>query len=89
MMVINYPCLARAGARHCMPAVSHSVGAVPCCNMAIFISGEVVKSVASMKDVVDVVEKGLLAFSTGGVVQPVRSVVPVAEHGGYVVSCCL
>ena len=54
--------------------------------MAIFISGEVVKSVASMKDVVDVVEKGLLAFSTGGVVQPVRSVVPVAEHGGYVSS---
>ena len=52
--------------------------------MAVFISGEVVKSVASMKEVVDVVEKGLLAFSTGGVVQPVRSVVPVAEHGGYV-----
>ena len=39
-----------------------------------------------MEDVVKVVETGLGAFSRpdGGVVQPVRSVVPVTEHSGWV-----
>ena len=44
------------------------------------------KELVSMEDVVKVVETGLGAFSRpdGGVVQPVRSVVPVTEHSGWV-----
>ncbi len=52
--------------------------------MSLYIDGDGVSSSVSMAEVIDAVEKGLLAFSTGGVVQPVRSVLPIAEHGGYV-----
>ena len=47
--------------------------------------GSRVKELVSMEDVVKVVETGLGAFPRpdGGVVQPVRSVVPVTEHSGW------
>lgn len=51
----------------------------------LYVSGERVKELIGMKDVIEVVEKGLSAFSAGadgGVVQPVRSVVSVRDHGG-------
>ena len=50
--------------------------------MSLYIDKDGVNSSVSMAEVIDVVEKGLLAFSNGGVVQPVRSVLPIAEHGG-------
>ena len=48
----------------------------------LYISGDEIKKVVCMKDVISVVEKGLEAFSSGTVVQPVRTVVPVTEHNG-------
>lgn len=48
------------------------------------ITGDMIKSLVSMSKVIDEVEKGLAAFSSGGVVQPVRTVVPVNEHHGSV-----
>ena len=42
------------------------------------------RDLVTMADVIGVVEKGLKAFSFGGVVQPVRSVVKVPEYNGYV-----
>lgn len=50
--------------------------------MAVFIGKELVSSLVTMAEVIDVVEKGLAAFSNGGVVQPVRINVPVTEHKG-------
>lgn len=47
-----------------------------------FISGDMVRSLVSMAEVIEVVERGLAVFSSGGVVQPVRTVVPVTEHHG-------
>lgn len=39
-----------------------------------------VKSVLSMDDLIDTMESALRSFSTGGVVQPVRSVIPVSGN---------
>ena len=52
----------------------------------LYIPGSRVKELVSMEDIVKVVETGLGAFSRpdGGVVQPVRSVIPVTEHSGWV-----
>jgi alanine dehydrogenase len=36
-----------------------------------------------MEDVVPAMEQALAAFSSGKVVQPVRSMIPIAEHGGF------
>ena len=57
-----------------------------CKSAPLYIPGSWVKELVSMEDVVKVVETGLGAFSRpdGGVVQPVRSVVPVTEHSGWV-----
>ena len=48
------------------------------------------KELIGMKDVLEVVEKGLIAFSAGadgGVIQPVRSVIPITDHSGCVRGC--
>ena len=49
----------------------------------LYISRQKVKELITMAEVIQVVQKGLEAFSSGKVVQPVRSVVPVAEAEGY------
>lgn len=52
--------------------------------MATYISAQKIRELVSMGDVINVVEDGLKAFSSGQVVQPVRSVVEVTEHNGCV-----
>jgi ornithine cyclodeaminase/alanine dehydrogenase-like protein (mu-crystallin family) len=42
-----------------------------------------VRGFLRMEDVIQVMRPALADFSSGRVVQPVRSVVPVAEHGGF------
>jgi alanine dehydrogenase len=42
-----------------------------------------VSRLLTMQEAIDVVEQGLADFSAGKVAQPVRSMVPVAEHGGF------
>jgi ornithine cyclodeaminase/alanine dehydrogenase-like protein (mu-crystallin family) len=42
-----------------------------------------VRRLLRMEEVIDAVERGLADFSSGKAVQPVRSMVPVAEHGGF------
>jgi ornithine cyclodeaminase/alanine dehydrogenase-like protein (mu-crystallin family) len=42
-----------------------------------------VRRLLRMEDVIVAMEGALAAFSSGTVVQPVRSTVPVAEHGGF------
>ena len=57
------------------------------CGCPLYISGQRVKELLGMKDVLEVVEKGLIAFSAGadgGVIQPVRSVIPIRDHSGLV-----
>jgi ornithine cyclodeaminase/alanine dehydrogenase-like protein (mu-crystallin family) len=44
---------------------------------------EDVRRYLRMDEVIEVVEDGLAAFSSGKVVQPVRSMVSVADHGGF------
>ena len=36
-----------------------------------------------MDDVIPAMERALADFSSGKVVQPLRQIVPVAEHGGF------
>ena len=51
----------------------------------LFLTEKDVKSLLSMKELIPLIERALGNFSggpTGGVVQPVRSVVPVQDHGG-------
>ena len=51
-----------------------------------YISGEQVRELVSMAELIEEVSRGLQWFSSGeegGVVQPVRSVVPVERHSGY------
>ena len=52
----------------------------------IHVSEEDVKRLVNMRDVIDVVGKALEHFSAGemkgGVVQPVRTTVPVLQHEG-------
>ena len=59
-------------------------------SVPLYIPGSRVKELVSMEDVMKVVETGLGAFSRqdGGVVQPVRSVVPVTEHSGWAGHWC-
>ena len=50
-----------------------------------FISESRVKSLLHMRDLIPVIEEALGRFSnklSGGVVQPVRTLVPVQKHGG-------
>ena len=50
----------------------------------VFISANEVENLVSMRDIINVLDKAMMAASTkgGGVVQPVRSRVPVEKHGG-------
>ena len=53
----------------------------------VYISGAEVRQLVSMSDVIDEMSRGLQWFSAGpegGVVQPVRSVVPVDKYSGYI-----
>lgn len=47
-----------------------------------YITATEVDRLVTMGDVIEVVREALVQFSAGGVVQPVRSAVPVKEHGG-------
>lgn len=49
----------------------------------MFLEEADVSRLLRMEELIPAVEAGLAAFSTGKVVQPVRSIVPVAEHGGF------
>jgi hypothetical protein len=40
-----------------------------------------------MEEVIAAMERALADFSSGTVVQPVRTMLPVAEHGGSSASC--
>lgn len=56
-------------------------------NLPEMISAEEVSRILDMRQLIDVVEQGLADLSdkdSGGVVQPVRSVVPVEKHQGLV-----
>lgn len=61
----------------------------------LFLTERDVQSLLSMKELVHLIEQALGKFSgglPGGIVQPVRSVVPVQEHGGWdllVLQCIL
>lgn len=51
----------------------------------VFLTEKNVKSLLSMKELIPLIERALGNFSggaSGGVVQPVRSVVPVQDHEG-------
>lgn len=52
-------------------------GAVP------YLDEAAVRKVLRMEDLIPAIERALVALSAGRAVQPVRSVVPVAEHGGF------
>jgi len=51
--------------------------------MTLLLREEDVRAVASVRDLIPEMEAALRAFSTGGAVQPLRVVVPVAAHGGF------
>ncbi len=42
-----------------------------------------VRQLLRMEDVIPAMEQALAIFSSGNVVQPVRTLVPVAEHQGF------
>ena len=48
----------------------------------LYISGADVRSLVSMTELVEVLEPAFKWFSTGRVVQPVRSTTLVQDHGG-------
>jgi alanine dehydrogenase len=49
----------------------------------MFLDDEAVRRLIRMEDVIAAMAPALAQFSSGNVVQPVRSVVSVAEHGGF------
>lgn len=49
----------------------------------MYLDDAAVRRVLRMGDVIPAMERALAAFSAGTVVQPVRTIVPVAEHGGF------
>lgn len=51
--------------------------------MVDFYNGEQVRQVLQMKDLIPAMEKALIAFSAGGVVQPVRNMLPVESAKGF------
>ena len=53
----------------------------------VYISGEEVRRLVGMQELIEEMSRGLQWFSAraeGGVVQPVRTVVQVDEHCGYI-----
>jgi len=49
----------------------------------MFLSEEEVHSLLSMRDLIPVTAKALCDLSSGKVIQPVRTVLPIEEHGGF------
>src|SRR2546430_9002259 len=49
----------------------------------IFLNEEQVRQHLRMADLIPALEKALMDFSAGKVVQPVRSVISVEQHGGF------
>ena len=52
--------------------------------MAILLTESNVRELLTMRDLVPLMERTLATFSSGGAVQPVRTVVPVREHQGFI-----
>src|SRR6516164_4626941 len=52
-------------------------------NMTMILDEAAVRRLLRMEEVIPAMEGALAAFSAGKVVQPVRTMVPVAEHGGF------
>lgn len=52
--------------------------------MTLLLRETDVRALLSMEQVIALMEEALRAFSTGGVIQPVRQAVPVQPHAGYV-----
>ncbi len=52
--------------------------------MTILLRESHIRELLTMKETISVMEEALQAFSAGGVVQPVRTTVPVQAHGGFV-----
>ncbi|MGH7151462.1 MAG: ornithine cyclodeaminase family protein, partial [Planctomycetota bacterium] len=50
--------------------------------MTLLLREADVRSVLGIRDAIPLMEDALRSFSTGGAVQPLRAVVPVAAHGG-------
>src|SRR5437588_5212132 len=50
--------------------------------MVTLLKGSHLRRLLVMRDLVPLMERALAAFSTGAVVQPVRTVIPVETHGG-------
>ncbi len=51
--------------------------------MALLLTEAHIRALLTMRDLVPLMERTLAAFSTGGAVQPVRTVVPVTAHRGF------
>lgn len=49
----------------------------------MYLDEPTVRQLLRMEDVIPAMEQALAAFSSGAVVQPVRTMVPVAEHQGF------
>ncbi len=52
--------------------------------MTLLLREAQVRELLTMEETIGIMEKALRAFSAGGVVQPVRTTVPVQSHGGFV-----
>jgi ornithine cyclodeaminase/alanine dehydrogenase-like protein (mu-crystallin family) len=50
----------------------------------MILDEEGVRRLLQMEEVIHAMERALADFSTGKVVQPVRTMMPVAEHGGFI-----
>ena len=55
---------------------------LPACKMPFIVSGKEVRSLVSVAEVISVVEEGLREFSSGRVVQPLRSKTLIPEKNG-------
>jgi len=51
--------------------------------MALLLQESHLRGLLTMRELVPLMERTLAAFSTGGAVQPVRTIVPVEAHGGF------
>src|SRR2546422_6350808 len=51
--------------------------------MALLLGESHLRRLLTMRDLVPLMERTLAAFSTGRVLQPVRTAIPVQEHGGF------
>src|SRR5688572_22067459 len=55
----------------------------PLHSMSLLLRAEHLRALLTPADLIPLMERALAAFSTGGVIQPVRSVVAVEEHHGF------